>query len=287
MLDIPPNVHGLSTSEARLRLEQYGYNEVKTKTEAGIFWQFVKLFLAPISLILLVSSAFSALLGDYRDAIIILLMVLLSSSLDFYQEYKSSKAVEQLAAKLARKSSLVRDNKIQEILITEIVPGDLLFASTGDIVAADSKVVHSDSLLTNESVLTGESYPLEKNLGDGVYAGTNIISGSAYLQVEKTGKATKFGKIAENLQSKDDENAFEKGTKQFSNLIFQATVVIVSLVLLINLVKNWWLHSLNSASIFEAILFSVSIAVGLTPELLPLILSINNIFSEMSYVKNC
>lgn len=269
------DLKGLTSSQAKLKLAEFGPNVLEKSSKNSPLWLFLSKFFTPISLVLIGSAFLAGLFGQVRDAVVIFAMVLLSSILDFTQEYRSSKAAEKLSKRLHRKCNVIRDGVKQEISVSQVVPTDLLFISTGDIISVDGIVLQSDSLLVNESALTGESFPIEKVVNGEVFTGTTIVSGSGYIQAVQTGGKTKFGQISKNLESKPLNNAYEKGVKDFSNLVFKAILLITVSVFVINVSKPWWMPSSPIIDIFQLILFSITIAVGLTPELLPVVMSIN------------
>lgn len=269
------NESGLNDNEAIKRLQTYGSNEVSRKKKIAPFIKFLSYFKSPLILIMLVAAIASGFAGEYKNFVIIFLMVLLSIILNFYQEHKSSKAAEKITEKLATKASVKRNGKYQDILVKFIIPGDIMFLSAGDIVPADGRVISSDDFFVNESALTGESFPIEKmaiadketdNTGI-VFSGTNVCSGSATVLVTQTGGKTEYGKIADKLMAPDEINAFEIGIKNFGFLIIRVITFIVLLIFFINisLHKGW----------LDTFIFSIAVAVGLTPELLPMIMSIN------------
>ncbi len=212
-------------------------------------------------------------------------MILFSVCLDFYQEYKTSREIEKLQAKLMLTATVIRDNVKQEIFAKFIVPGDIIFLSAGDIVPADGWLIDADDLFVDESALTGESLPIEKIRSENkdtiqknnqLFTGTNIISGSGYLQITATGINTQFGKIAQSLQQTKQITAFEKGVRSFGNLIVRVTVFIVLTIFLIIIIKPIIYNiPFGQFELLHAFIFAIAVAVGLTPELLPMILSIN------------
>jgi Mg2+-importing ATPase len=210
-------------------------------------------------------------------------MVILSVTLAYYQENNASKAAEMLREKVATLATVLRDNVKQEIKLPLIVSGDIIHLSAGDITPADARIIEAKDLFVNQSALTGESFPVEKtpapikNKGASItewnnylFMGTSIVSGTASAVVVRTGGYTEYGKIAEKLVEKAPETEFERGTKQFGFLIMQVTFLLVMFVFLINAL----LHP-NANGILQALLFAVALAVGLTPELLPMIITIN------------
>jgi P-type Mg2+ transporter len=263
---------GLTELEAKQRSEVYGLNELSRKEKLHPFLKFLSYFKSPLIIILIVAAAISGLTGEFKSAVIIIAMVFLSVVLNFYQEHKSSKAAEQIAKKLSVRATVLRDGNKKEVLTKYLVPGDIVFLSAGDIVPADGRVVQTDDFFVNESVLTGESFPVEKGIGikdnaDVVFSGTNVVSGYAQFVVVATGVSTEYGQIADKLAAPEQANAFEVGIKNFGYLIIKVIVVIVLLILLIN--------TLYHKDFIASLVFSIAVAVGVTPELLPMIMSVN------------
>jgi P-type Mg2+ transporter len=272
--------NGLTAEEASRRLNEYGPNEfVKTRKRTGLI-QFLTQFKNPLVIILLIAGAVSLALGEAQHVIIIYLIVLISTYLTYYQESKAEKAAELLKEKVSTTATLIRDGKRGEVKLHDVVPGDVIFLSAGDIVPADARVLSAKDLFLNQSALTGESFPVEKiespleNPGDSItewknylFMGTPVISGTATAVVVATGGATEYGEIAKILNQTPPPTEFEKGLRSFGLLIMQATLILVIVVFALN--------AYNRGNILEALLFSVALAVGLTPELLPMITSLN------------
>jgi Mg2+-importing ATPase len=274
---------GLSAQEAENRLEVYGRNEFARKKKRAAIFNFLSRFKSPLVIILMIAGGVSAALGSIPSVIVIYTMVFLSVSLAYYQENNASKAAELLREKVATLATVLRDNTKQEIKLPLIVPGDIIHLSAGDITPADARIIDAKDLFVNQSALTGESFPVEKtsapikNRGASItewnnylFMGTSIVSGTAMALVVRTGGYTEYGKIAAKLVEKAPETEFERGTKQFGFLIMQVTFLLVMFVFLINAL----LHP-NANGILNALLFAVALAVGLTPELLPMIITIN------------
>ncbi len=274
---------GLSSEEAQNRLEVYGRNEFARKKKRAAILDFLARFKSPLVIILIFAGAISAVLGSYASVIVIYTMVFLSVSLAHYQEANASKAAELLREKVATSATVLRDNVKQEIKLPFIVPGDIIFLSAGDITPADARAIDAKDTFVNQSALTGESFPVEKTpkplkgkeasiteWTNYFFMGTSIVSGSATAVVVRTGGSTEYGKIAQKLVEKAPETEFERGIKKFGFLIMQVTIVLVLFVFLINAL----LHP-NAQGILTALLFAVALAVGLTPELLPMIITIN------------
>jgi Mg2+-importing ATPase len=274
---------GLSCQEAEKRLEVYGRNELAKKKKRAAIIDFLSRFKSPLVIILVIAGAISAALGSVPSVVVIYTMVFLSVSLAYYQETNASKAAELLREKVATSATVLRDNVKQEIKLQFIVPGDIIYLSAGDLTPADARVIDAKDLFVNQSALTGESFPVEKTSAplkgkeasitewnNYFFMGTSIVSGTASAVVVRTGGLTEYGKIAQRLVEKAPETEFEKGIRKFGFLIMQVTFVLVLFVFLINAL----LHP-DTNGILQALLFAVALAVGLTPELLPMIITIN------------
>ncbi len=267
---------GLSSEEARRRLAMHGFNEPVSTRRAVPILQFLRFFANPLVIILLIASVISAITGDVVEAVIIIVIVLLSVTLNFIQTARAERAAEALRKEVAPMATAMRDGEWREIPRREIVPGDLIRLSAGDMIPADARLVESRDLHVQQAALTGESLPVEKEAApssqtasdqvgarDMVFLGTSVVSGLAAAQVVATGLATAFGKIAERLAEKAPETEFERGTKQFGLLIARVVIFLVLFVFLVNAALR--------RDPFESLLFSIALAVGLTPEFLPMI----------------
>lgn len=260
---------GLDNAEAAKRLSIYGYNQIEKKEKVNILLKFFSYFRDPMIAILIFASVISAVTGSYKGAAIIFSMVLLSVILNFYQEYKSEKTADKIAQKLSIFARLMRSGKETRLETKMIVPGDIILLSAGDIVPADGLILEADDFFLNESTLTGESLPVEKNSSRGnnlIFSGTNIVSGFGRFLVIKTGTQTEFGQIAKDLNKKEEMNAFELGIKKFGYLLIKTITVIVVIIFLINAIMK--------KDIIESLIFSLAVAVGVMPELLPMIMSV-------------
>jgi P-type Mg2+ transporter len=270
---------GLTEEEARKRLDTYGPNDtVGIKRTSGLV-QFLRLFLNPLVLILILASIVSLILGDQINASIIITIVLLSNILNFVQTYTSQHAVERLRAGVAPTASVLRDGTWLEIPRRTLVPGDMIRLSAGDLVPADARLVQATDLHVQQAALTGESLPAEKHADDldipsesfaeahnSVFLGTSIVSGSATALITATGRSTTFGDIAARLASRPPETEFERGIKSFGLLIMETVFFLVLFIFLVGVLGN---HQP-----FETVLFAISLAVGLTPEFLPMITTV-------------
>ncbi|HUY19877.1 MAG TPA: magnesium-translocating P-type ATPase [Candidatus Binataceae bacterium] len=263
---------GLSQDEAQRRLERVGPNEPGTVRRAGPLVDFLGFCANPLVIILLCAAAISAVVGEVVDATIIAIIMALSIALNFFQTYRSQKAVERLRAGVAPTATALRDGRWIEVPRRTIVPGDAVRLSAGDLVPADARLLESRDLHVQQAALTGESLPAEKSVTPGadldnlVYLGTSVISGIATAMVYATGRATQFGDIAMRLAERPPESEFERGAKQFGILIMETVFVLVLFILLVNI-------SLHRNAL-ESLLFAVALAVGLTPEFLPMITTV-------------
>jgi Mg2+-importing ATPase len=257
-------------------LAQHGANEPSPAKRTAPLVQLLLLLVNPLAIILLVASALSAALGEVINASLIVTMVLLSVALNFIQTYRSQKAVDSIRKEVAPTANVLRDGKWIEIPRREIVPGDVIKLAAGDMVPADAELLETRDLHVQQAALTGESLPIEKSVSDHstgsdsdahkVFLGTSIVSGSATARVTETGKNTVFGDIATRLAKRAPETEFERGTRRFGLLIMKTTILLVLLVLVFSI----FFHR----PFLESLLFAVALAVGLTPEFLPMITTI-------------
>ena len=276
---IKPDAPGLTNNEASARLKQFGPNLFRDRQQQALILQFLSRFKNPLVILLLVASAISAFTGELTNFVIITIMVLFSVTLDFVQEHRAGKAAESLRHSVSVKARVMRDGKSMDVSVSQVVPGDIALISAGDMVPADGLLLEANDLFIKQALLTGEAYPVEKHPGElpndatdlqdatnAVFMGTTVISGSGKLLVIKTGTATAIGAIADSLTQQSPPTAFEIGTHRFGLLIMRLTVLLVLFVLLVNayLGKPW----------LESFLFAVALAVGLTPELLPMVVSV-------------
>ena len=270
---------GLTTNEAKKRLISYGANRLKPQKRSDTFTLLIAQFKSPIILILLFATVLSLFLHNIVDASIILVIVLISGLLGFWQEHGASNAVAKLLAIVQIKTAILRDESQQEIPIEDVVPGDIVILNAGDIVPGDCILLESKDLFVDEAMLTGETFPVEKVVlvlpadtalskrTNSVWMGTHIVSGSAKALVTLTGKNTEFGKVSERLKLKPPETEFERGIRRFGYFLGEVTLFLVVIIFAINV----YLHR----PVLESFLFSLALAVGLTPQLLPAIISIN------------
>ena len=285
------NSNGLSESEVVAKRKIYGVNEIAHEKAPSWYRQLFEAFLNPFIAVLIILAIISFIMdvllappgeSDYKTVIVVSVMVLLSSLLRFWQEFTSNRAAEQLKSMVKTTATVLRqENGKKEIDISELVPGDIVFLSAGDMIPADCRIIQSKDLFISQSMLTGESLPVEKrgiNIIDAekklpleleniCFMGTNVVSGTATAMVVTTGDLTYFGSIGKAITGKRAETSFDKGINKVSWLLIRFMLVMVPLVFFINgFTKGNWL---------EALLFAISVAVGLTPEMLPMIVTAN------------
>ena len=270
---------GLTGEEAHKRQDTYGPNEaVGTKRNSGLI-QFLRQFLNPLVAILLLAAIVAAILGDIANASIVIVIVLLSNVLTFVQTYQSQNAVEKLRAGVAPTATALRDGKWVEIPRRDLVPGDMIRLVAGDLVPADARLVQATDLHVQQAALTGKSLPVEKSADDlnaptesfaeahnCVFLGTSVVSGTATALVTATGSKTAFGEIAARLASRPPQTEFDRGLKSFSLLITQTVFFLILFIFLVGI--------LGRHPPFETVLFAIALAVGLTPEFLPMITTV-------------
>lgn len=277
-LNASPN--GLNDSDVAQRLKQYGPNTLKNNANSSMFMLFLSQFKSPITILLIVAAILSAGLGDLSDTLIILCIILLSSLLGFWQEKGAANAVKELLKMVRLQCRVVRSGVSKEVAVEEVVPGDVVTLSAGDIIPGDCLILESKELFVDEAAFTGETFPVEKNSGDPLpantvlskrsntlFMGASVISGKATALVMATGKQTEFGKISTTLQLKAPETDFELGIRKFGYLLMEVTLILVIIIFGVNV----FLHK----PILDSFLFSLALAVGLTPQLLPAIISVN------------
>jgi len=271
---------GLSAADATGRLARFGPNTLRPHRSQALALQFLARFLNPLVLLLLAAATISAFVGDRTSFTIIVAMVVLSVTLDFVQETRAGHAAEALKRTVALRARVVRNGAACEVPADQVVPGDVLVLGPGSLVSADARLLASKDLFVNQALLTGESYPVEKRADapvagaapgagaatDAVFMGTSIVSGTATALVCRTGRATALGDISASLALRPPATAFELGVKSFGFLILQCAVALVLFVVLVNAAfSRPWL---------ESFLFAVALAVGLTPELLPMVVTV-------------
>ena len=270
---------GINQLEAKRRATIFGPNSLKSKNEHSLIIMYLNHFKNPLVLILLVASGLSALTGETTSFVIIAFIILMSVTLDFFQEYRAGQAADKLKQSVSMRAKVLRDGVIKELLMEQLVPGDVVMLAAGDLIPADCRLLMAKDFFVNQAMLTGESYPVEKWVGEiilanedisqisnAVFMGTYVVSGMARAMVCRIGADAAVGKIADCLDTKSPPTAFELGTHSFGMLIMRLTVLLVLFVFLIN--------AFFHRPFLESFLFAIALAVGLTPELLPMVVTV-------------
>jgi Mg2+-importing ATPase len=271
---------GLTSDEAKQRLRLHGPNSLVAESRFAPLIGFLGFFANPLVLILLAASAISIVLGDHVGGAIIIAIVLLSVVVNFYMEFQARHAVEDIRKQAATTAAVLRDGREQELPVAELVPGDIVRLNAGDLAPADVRLLDSKDLHVRESALTGESLPVDKAAGDlaagqhtiadasnSIFLGTAVQTGIGTAVIVRTGKDTAFGAIAQRLAMRPPETEFGRGIRHFGIMITRVMMLLVLFVLLVNIV----LHR----PLLESFLFSVALAVGMTPEMMPMIITIS------------
>jgi len=273
-------LEGLTESEVSARLEQYGYNEVVKEKQLGLVLRLLGMLKDPLTILLIVLAIISIITHDIRAAVVILTMVVLGVTLRFVQESRADSAAEKLKEMVSTMATVIRAGQAKSIPLRELVPGDIISLSAGDMVPADVRVLVAKDLFVNQSALTGESIPVEKwevpadpgitnalELPNICFLGSNVESGTGSALVIHTGKDTYFGSLASSITGERQNTSFDQGINKFTWLMLRFMMIMVPAVFLINgLSKHDWL---------QALLFAVAVAVGMTPEMLPMIVTTN------------
>lgn len=269
---------GLSTMEAQRRFDTLGPNEPAPPRPHSKLFEFLRASANPLVVILLLAGAASALLGEVSNAAIIGCIVLLSALINFWQTFRSERAVKRLKAQIAPSATVRRDGTWVELPRRQLVVGDVIHLSAGDLVPADARILQASDLHVEQAALTGESLPVEKAAPDDalvsagpdspglVFLGTSIVSGTANAVVFASGPKTAFGDIVERLAARPDETEFERGTRRFGVLILKTVLFLMLFILVV--------HVSLGRNALQSLLFSVALAVGLTPEFLPMITTV-------------
>ncbi|MCS6317224.1 MAG: magnesium-translocating P-type ATPase [Nitrospira sp.] len=270
---------GLSTAEAEQRQAACVTARLKPQQDSQPFWLLLAQFRSPIILILLFASGVSFFLAEHSDALIILAIILISALLSFWQEYRAARAVAGLLAIVQITAHTWRDGTLREIPADDIVPGDIVELSAGSSLPGDARLLDAKDLFVDEATLTGETYPAEKSVAtlvaeaslqkrtNSLFLGTHVVSGQARAVIVAVGKDTEFGRIAHRLQIRAPETEFERGVRRFGYLLLEVTLLLVLSIFAVNVYL--------ARPVLESFLFSMALAVGLTPQLLPAIISVN------------
>jgi Mg2+-importing ATPase len=276
--DLKSGPDGLSPDEAARRLAAHGRNMIGTRRSASALGALARQFRSPLVLILIFAAVVSGFVGEGSEAAIIGAIVLASCLLSFSQEYGASRAMDALKARIGHRASVLRGGAVDLVAVEEIVPGDVLVLSAGNLIPADGILLAARDLNVSEAALTGETFPVDKTPGvsapdapigqrsNAVFTGTSVRSGTGTMLVARTGNGTEFASIAATIARTVPETAFARGIRRFGYLMTEIMLAIVIVVFFVNLL----LHR----PLIDSLLFSLALAVGLTPELLPAIISV-------------
>lgn len=271
---------GLPQPEAQRRLEEYGPNEPARKKKRTVVFQILSKFVNPLVVVLLIIAGFSLFFGEKISAVLVIAMAVLSVLFSFIQEYRAGKEAEKLSEMVRATAAVYRNGKTREIPIREIVPGDVVDLFAGDMIPADLRIIQAKDLFVNQASLTGESLPVEKTPGpiqskshspadltNIAFMGSSVVSGTALGLVVRTGLASQFGEISRRLAAMVQESGFDKGINRFTWLMIRAMLVFVVIICAVNF--------FSKGDFIQALLFSLAVAIGLTPEMLPMLVAIN------------
>ena len=270
---------GLTSSEAARRLAENGPNRLRPGRQLDWLSLLLAQFKSPITLILIGAAGLSFFLHDPTDAVIILGIVLVSGLLGFWQEHSAANALQKLLAIVTVKANVVRDGREIEIPLENVAPGDVILVSAGSAIPGDCLLLESKDLFVDEATLTGETYPVEKQPAvlpaettlchrtNSLFLGTHVVSGTAKAVVVHTARQTEFGKVSDRLQLRPPETDFEHGVRRFGYFLSEITLLLVLCIFAANM--------LLQRPVLDSFLFSLALAVGLTPQLLPAIISVN------------
>jgi Mg2+-importing ATPase len=272
--------NGLTGKEATSRIEQYGYNQIVATKEKALIIEFLSKFANPLTLSLIIVAVISFFLGQQVDSIIIILMAVLSVVFSFVQERSAAISAKKLNELVKVTVFALRDGKKISVPLKDIVPGDIIELSAGKMVPADARIISSNSLHVSQSALTGESFPVDKSDAETatgiktifdspnlIFMGSNVVGGAGMAVVTKTGGQTEFGKLSHDLIAIKKETSFDKGIKNFTKLMIKLIFVLVLFIFVSNFVLK--------GNFTESLLFALAVAIGITPEMLPMVITIN------------
>ena len=272
-------VAGLTSDEASRRLKTARVNSLDRRAKSGIAALLLRQFSSPIVLLLIGAAVLSFVVQDSTDGAIILIIVAVSGVLGFWQEYDAASTVQKLQEVIEPQTIVVRDGREVRVSVDDVVPGDVVVLSAGSGVPADCRVLTSRDLFVDEATLTGETYPVEKAPAElppdtplskrtiALFMGTHVISGTAQALVLQTGRTTEFGRVSQRLRTKPPETEFERGVRRFGFFLMEVTLILVLAIFAINVYLE--------KPVVDSFLFALALAVGLTPQLLPAIVSVN------------
>ena len=271
---------GLNDKEVKHMQELVGLNSLVTKREKSIVVQLLLRFTNPLVVVLLIIAAFSVYFGDVLSAVMVMSMAVISVFLSFTQEYRAGKDAQKLSEMVHNTAAVYRNGILKEIQMKQVVPGDVIELIAGDMIPADMRIIASKDVFVNQSSFTGESFPVEKfpdamdgshcdieGMANIAFMGSSVVSGTARGVVIKTGLSTQFGAISKRLAEISDVSGFDEGIRKLTWLMIKFMIGLVIIIFAINA----FMHG----NIVEALLFSLAVAVGITPEILPMIIALN------------
>jgi Mg2+-importing ATPase len=281
---------GLNEAEVALRLKAFGLNEIPHAGHKTAFKIFFSQLTNPLIYVLVLASILAAFMGDFTESAIIITIMAINTVLGFYLEYKSEHAINELRKYLTYTAIVLRDGKKTEIDTSQLVPGDIVYLSIGDVVPADLRLLNVDDLQTDESVLTGESAPVEKNvsivdldkplphqLTNTVFMGSIVSNGSGNGLVVATGTKTYFGKVATSLSTAPTPTAFQRNMTSFGNFLIKLIIILTVFIFTVNTALG--------RGVFQSLLFSLALAVGIIPEALPIVITVGLSRGALSLAK--
>ena len=274
------SINGLSDEIVEEKTEEFGLNEPARKKKRNILLQILLKFTNPLVIVLLIIATSSLFLNNKIGAYLIYLMALSSVILTFIQEYRANREAEKLIEMVSSTAAVSRNNKIEEIKIKYLVPGDVVHLSAGDMIPADLRIISCKDLFINQASLTGESFPVEKfagpfdsqsnsitELGNIAFMGTSVVSGIATALVLETGTRTQFGELSQKVVRTHVETGFDKGIKKYTWLMLRFMIVLALIIFTINAILK--------KNVAEALLFALAVSIGIAPEMLPILVAIN------------
>lgn len=272
-------LQGLTKQDAQRRIREFSIDRLQPQKESTTLLLFIAQFKSPITVILLFAAVLSFFLRDPTDAIIILSIIFISGFLGFWQERGAANAVKDLLSIVQTTTQVWRNGTIEDVPVEEVVPGDIVIISAGGSVPADCRILESKDLFVDEATLTGETYPVEKVVGvlpaetplirrtNSLFLGTHVVSGMAKVLAVQTGRKTEFGKVSDRLKLRPPETEFQRGVRRFGYFLMEITLLLVIAIFSLNVYL--------ARPVMDSFLFSLALAVGLTPQLLPAIISVN------------
>ena len=271
---------GLTASEYETRLQKYGYNVVIDKKEKPFILRFFSKFIDPLEITLIVCAIFSYAFAEKASAYFVLGMAIMSALVEFIQEEKAGREAKKLSEMVRVKTCVIRGGKEHKVSMHNIVPGDIIKLQAGDLVPADLRLIEANDVFNNQSTFTGESFPVQKFSGkleienptiqecnNILFMGSSIVSGTGLAVVVQTGKDTEFGRLSKDLSDGEPETTFDRGVKNFTSMMLKILMLLGLVVFVINY--------FTKHDVVTAFLFALVVAVGLIPDMLPMVIALN------------